>query len=263
MDGTRSYGLGLTRPLLEAGLVVVECEQPARTGRRGRGKSDTIDAHHAALSVLRLAADQLPMPRTDGDRDAQRILLGARHDLTVTKTVGINRLKALRTGGDSGPALSARPVTIGLLTRLARRRGPRGCSGAEQVRQLELRRLAVLVREAEAQLVSNNRQLARIVADLAPGLTQRPGIGPVSAAQSIVSFSHPGRVRDDAAFAALAGTSPLEASSGRTSRHRLNCGGDRQLNKAIHTIASTRVLDDSGPAACRATHGSAAGIGDI
>ena len=77
-----------------------------------------------------------------------------------------------------------------------------------------------------------------------PGLTQRPGIGPVSAAQSIVSFSHPGRVRNDAAFAALAGTSPLEASSGRTSRHRLNRGGDRQLNKAIHTIASTRMRDD-------------------
>ena len=77
--------------------------------------------------------------------------------------------------------------------------------------------------------------------ELAPGLTDRPGIGPVSAAQAIVSFSHPGRCRHDAAFAALAGTSPLQASSGRTIRHRLNRGGDRALNRAIHTIALTRM----------------------
>jgi transposase len=69
----------------------------------------------------------------------------------------------------------------------------------------------------------------------------RPGIGPISAAQVIVSFSHPGRCRNDAAFAALGGISPLEASSGRTVRHRLNRGGDRALNRALHTIALTRM----------------------
>ena len=67
------------------------------------------------------------------------------------------------------------------------------------------------------------------------------GIGPVSAAQAIVSFSHPGRCRNDAAFAALGGASPLPASSGRTVRHRLNRGGDRALNRALHTIATTRM----------------------
>ncbi|MGH3601901.1 MAG: transposase [Pseudonocardiaceae bacterium] len=72
-------------------------------------------------------------------------------------------------------------------------------------------------------------------------MTDRPGVGPVSAAQAIVSFSHPGRCRNDAAFAALAGTNPLPASSGRTVRHRLNRGGDRALNRAIHTIALTRM----------------------
>ena len=79
--------------------------------------------------------------------------------------------------------------------------------------------------------------------DIAPGLTDRPGIGPVTAAQAIVSFSHPGRCRNDAAFAALAGTCPLPASSGRTVRHRLNRGGDRALNRAIHTIATVRMRD--------------------
>ena len=79
--------------------------------------------------------------------------------------------------------------------------------------------------------------------DLAPGLTQRPGIGPVTAAQAIVAFSHPGRCRNDAAFASLAGTCPIPAGSGRTVRHRLNRGGDRALNRAIHTIATVRMRD--------------------
>jgi transposase len=97
------------------------------------------------------------------------------------------------------------------------------------------------LREASHTLKVNRAQLQAIVNDLAPGLTNQRGIGPVSAAQAIVSFSHPGRCRNDAAFAALAGTNPLPASSGRTIRHRLNRGGDRALNRAIHTIATSRM----------------------
>ncbi len=84
-------------------------------------------------------------------------------------------------------------------------------------------------------------QILELLHEIAPGLTDRPGVGPVSAAQTVVSFSHPGRVRNDAAFAALAGTSPLAASSGQRTRHRLNRGGDRALNRAVHTIALTRM----------------------
>jgi len=112
------------------------------------------------------------------------------------------------------------------------------------VRHAEIRRLAVALRCAARALKANRDQLATIIDDLAPGLTDQPGIGPVSAAQAIVSFSHPGRCRNDAAFAKLAGTSPLEASSGQTTRHRLNRRGDRALNKAIHTIARTRMRSD-------------------
>ena len=100
------------------------------------------------------------------------------------------------------------------------------------------------LRQAARALKTNRTELAAIVNDLVPGLTTRPGIGPVSAAQTIVSFSHPGRCRNDAAFAKLAGTSPIEASSGQTTRHRLNRGEDRALNKAIHTIAKTRMRSD-------------------
>jgi transposase len=117
---------------------------------------------------------------------------------------------------------------------------------AQVVRQGEIRRLGVAIGEARLALAVNRRERAAIVTDLVPGLTGRTGIGPVSAAQVIVSFSHTGRCRSDAAFAKLAGTSPVEVSSGQTDRHRLNRGGDRALNKAVHTIALTRMRDDPG-----------------
>jgi transposase len=96
------------------------------------------------------------------------------------------------------------------LASVARRRLPADASRDQAVRHAEIRRLAVALRSAARALKANRDQLATIIDDLAPGLTDRPGIGPVSAAQAIVSFSHPGRCRNDAAFAKLAGTSPLE-----------------------------------------------------
>lgn len=242
IEGTRSYGVGLARAVAAAGLLVIECEQPNRKQRRGKGKSDPIDAHLAVLSALQLDADRLPSPRADGDREALRILLSARHDLTTGHTAQTNRLKALLLSGEDRDRQVARgSLTDTVLTGLARRRLPAGASREHAVRQAEIRRLALALREAAQQLKANRTQLHTIVEDVAPGLTDRHGIGPVSAAQAIVSFSHPGRCRSNAAFAALAGTNPLEASSGQTVRHRLNRGGDRALNRAIHTIAVTRM----------------------
>ena len=109
------------------------------------------------------------------------------------------------------------------------------------MRHGEIRRLVHAVRAGRHTLAANRAQLQTIVDEMAPGLTRRRGVGAVTAAQAIVSFSHPGRCRSDAAFAALSGTSPLQASSGKTVRHRLNRGGDRALNCAIHTIAVTRM----------------------
>jgi transposase len=242
IEGTRSYGAGLARAVAAAGVVVIECEQPHRKHRRGKGKSDPIDAHLAVLTALRLDADRLPTPRADGDREALRILLSARQELTTTSTGQTNRLRALLlSGGDADRQTARGTLSETTLASLARRRSPREASRAQAVRHAEIRRLAVALREAARALKDNRKQLQTIADDLAPGLTDHPGIGPVSAAQVIVSFSHPGRCRNDAAFAALAGTSPLQASSGRTVRHRLNRGGDRALNRAIHTIALTRM----------------------
>ena len=243
IEGTRSYGIGLARAAAAAGLRRARVRTtPPQGPPRASGKSDPIDAHLAVLAALRLDADRLPTPRADGDREALRILLGARQELTTTSTAQTNRLRALLLGGDDTDRELARgALTDTRLAGLARRRPPREASREQAVRHAEIRRLALALREAARALKANRAQLQTIVNDLVPGLTERRGIGPVSAAQAIVSFSHPGRCRNDAAFAALGGASPLPASSGRTVRHRLNRGGDRALNRALHTIAATRM----------------------
>jgi transposase len=242
MEGTRSYGVGLARALSEVGVMVLECEQPNRKQRRAKGKSDPIDAHLAVLAALRLDAGHLPAVRADGDREALRILLGARQDIVTASTAQTNRLRALLLSGQDAERQSARgALTDAALAALARRRLPSDATREHTIRHEEIRRLALALREAERQLRQNRKQLQTIVDDIAPGLTGRYGVGPVSGAQSVVSFSHPGRCRNEGAFAALAGTNPLPASSGRTVRHRLNRSGDRALNRAIHTIALTRM----------------------
>ena len=242
IEGTRSYGIGLARAVAAAGMTVIECEQPHRKARRGRGKSDPIDAHLAVLTALRTDPDRLPAPRADGDREALRILLGARDELSTTSTAQTNRLRALLLAGDDQDRDRARGrLTATVLAALARRRPPRDATRDQGVRQAEIRRLALALREARRALAANHTQLQTILDELAPGLTDQTGLGPVTAAQAVVSFSHPGRCRTEAAFAALAGTNPLPASSGNTVRHRLNRGGDRALNRALHTIALTRM----------------------
>src|SRR5450631_3805621 len=142
LEGTRSYGIGLARAVAAAGLIVVEVQAPRRADRRHRGKSDPSDAHLAGLQVLRMPAGELPAPRADGDREALRILLSARRELTMARTRQINRLRALLPGGDD----TDRDLSRGTLTgyhravRAARRgpapreRDPRRCrrAGREQ-----------------------------------------------------------------------------------------------------------------------------------
>ena len=190
IEGTRSYGIGLARAVTAAGLVVIECEQPHRKARRGRGKSDPIDAHLAVLTALRLDADRLPTPRADGDREALRILLGARHDLTTTSTAQTNRLRALLLAGDDPTADLARAaLTDTTLAALARRRQPprrRPRPGHPPRRDPPPRPWPCARPPA---LNANRAHLQTIVDDLAPGLTDRRGIGPVTAAQALVVAS--------------------------------------------------------------------------
>jgi len=241
LEGTRSYGIGLCRALQAAGLEVVEVERPKRSQRR-KGKSDPIDAHLAAMAVLRMPVDRKVLPRSDGDREALRILLGARRDMTTQKTRQTNRLRALLlTGDDADRALSKGAMSDARLDKISGRPAGPGETVEQLVRRVEATRLATSIRATELALRANKKELTKLVEKIAPHLLEKVGVGPVSAAQMIVSFSHVGRCRNEAAFAALAGVSPLPASSGRTHRHRLNRGGDRQLNRAMHDVAKSRV----------------------
>lgn len=241
LEGTRSYGIGLSRALQQAGMKVVEVERPKRAQRHGRGKSDPIDAHLAAVQVLGMDLDRLPVPRADGDREALRILLVGRRELSDTQTRCRNQLKALlHTGDELERSLSSGKLTQARLNTIIRRRGHTGETRVQTIRREEARRLAQTVRDIARELTANHKQLREIVESIAADLLTKRGIGPVSAAQAIISWSHHGRCRNEAAFAKLAGTTPIPASSGKIVRHRLNRGGDRQLNSALHTVAMTR-----------------------
>ena len=153
IEGSRSYGIGLARALAAAGLLVLECEQPARKQRRGKGKSDPIDAHLAVLAALRLDAGKLPVPRSDGDREALRILLVARQEITVARTAQIGRLRALLLAGDDIDRRAARKALT--QTALAALAGRELCAGAcheQAVRHGEIRRLALALSQARQQL---------------------------------------------------------------------------------------------------------------
>jgi transposase len=113
---------------------------------------------------------------------------------------------------------------------------------AEQVLRAEMRRLATHIGAWDKELRASKDRLRQLVAQVMPVLLEQPGVGPMSAAQLLVSWSHPGRCRSEAAFAALAGVSPLQASSGKITRHRLNRFGDRELNRALHVIVNWRML---------------------
>ncbi len=241
LEGTRSYGVGLARVLTAAGIRVVEAQQPKRVDRRRRGKSDPIDANLAALHALRTDTDLLSSPRSDGIREALRILVTARQGMVTNQTAQNNRLRALLlTGGDAERDLSRGSLPDTRLKTISRRRGHESDNIDQVIRRQECRRLALAVIASRAELARNKEQLAQLVAQMAPRLQDMNGVGPVSAAQVIISWSHPGRCRNEAAFAALAGVSPIPASSGQTTRYRLNRGGDRALNRALHDITITR-----------------------
>lgn len=241
LEGTRSYGIGLSRAFQAAGLAVVEIERPKREQRRGKGKSDPIDARLACLSLLRMNVAALPQPRADGAREALRILLNSREEQTQTQTRQSNQLHALLlTGDDTDRALGKGRFTLGRLQHLIDRPLPASADVEELTRHTEAIRLAQAILLAHRALTENYNTLRQLVKTVQASLLDKRGVGPVSAAQALVTFSHHGRFSKEAAFAMVNGSAPLPASSGHTRRHRLNRGGDRAMNRALHTIVMTR-----------------------
>jgi transposase len=240
VEGSGSYGAQLTEHLLDAGLLVAEA--PAMPTAGTRGKDDVIDSARIARAVLALDPDRLCWPRTGGTRTAIRVLVSARDQMTTERTRTINALTALVRSIDLGVD-ARKPLTTAEIAAISSWRA-RSEDQATAACRREAIRLASRIRALDRDLTANKTELQRFTAAEAPELLELTGVGPVVAGTILMSWSHPGRVRSEAAFAALAGTSPIPASSGNTIRYRLNRGGDRQLNRALTTIVLVRMRRD-------------------
>jgi transposase len=239
LEGTGSFAAGLAAMLAEAGEDVVEVSGEKRT--RG-AKSDRIDAIRAARTAL--AREHQATPRARGLREALRQILVTRQGILVSRTKAINELKSVIVIAPEHLRAGLRGVALDKqLRRIAELDSPPAATIEHRVTVLTLRSIAERVQFLLAQTAELDRELCGLVHahPAGPALLAEPGVGPVVAAQLLVSWSHRGRVRSEAAFASLAGVAPLEVSSGQRSRHRLNRGGDRDLNRALHTIAITRL----------------------
>ena len=241
IEGTRHYGLGLARHLAAAGEQAAEIDSTPHVGKRRAGKSDPIDAVRAARELL--ARPRPGQMRADGDREALRLLM-------------IDRDNAVQSGKTARTVLTSVIVTAPAqlreeLRHLPAERRARACAaltcprGADQLTRVVHQTLIRLGQRAAALAeVADDleAQIAAIVEGMAPGLVAAEfGLGALSAAQILLSWSHAGRIASEQAFAMLSGTAPVPVSSGRTDRHRLNRLGDRQLNRALHVIAVSRM----------------------
>jgi transposase len=246
VEGTGAYGAGLARHLRAAGQTVIEVDRPDRKTRRQRGKSDPIDAYAAAAAVLSGAAAGTPKTR-DGRVEAIRTLRVARRSAIKGRTQAINQLKALvLTGPAELRQALAGQSTRQLLATCRRLRVTERLTEATDpitaATKLTLRRLARRIAALNEEIDELDADLRPLVTATAPRLMAVYGVGTEVAAQLLVTAGdNPDRLRSEAAFAQLCGTAPLPASSGRTTRHRLNRGGDRHANNALHTIALVRL----------------------
>lgn len=239
LEGSGSYGAGLARFLAARGERVLEVERPRRSGRSDRLKTDALDALRAARAAL--SGEAQARPRAAGEREALRVLLATREAAVAVRRAGLCQLRALVVTAPEPLRQRLRPLgKRGLVGACLRLRVDRRQSPERAATALALRSCAGRVAAASAEADELERELARLVASLAPWLQELPGIGTISAAQLLVAWSHRGRLRSEAAFARLAGVAPVPASSGQVVRQRLDRGGDRRLNRALHTIVVAR-----------------------
>lgn len=245
VEGTGTYGAGLARYLAGRGVAVVEVNRPNRQVRRLRGKSDTVDAEAAARAALNGEASALPKS-SDGAVEAIRSLRVARRSALKARTQAANQIQDLLvTAPDElrerfSGATSAEIVAVAARFRFAAEMAP--AAGTK----LALRSLARRYEALSAEIVDLDTVLAELVTEAAPnGLLECFGVGiDVAGALLVAAGDNPDRVSDEAAFAALCGASPVDASSGKQRRHRLNRGGDRQANGALWRIVMVRMSLD-------------------
>jgi transposase len=245
IEGTSSYGAGLFRYLKAAGVSVVEVERPKRRHLRRKGKSDPIDAEAAARAVL--AGEALGEPKSgDGRVEMIRTLRSARQSAVKASTQAANQLKALLVTAPEELRHRLRKLpTKELVATCARFRPGDDPDNIETATRFALRSVARRHETLSEEISELDAQLDRLVAEVAPGLISLPAIGTHHAATLlVVAGDNPERLRSEASFASLCGVSPVEASSGKVVRHRLNRGGNRDANRALHLICVVRMGSD-------------------
>ncbi len=240
IEGCGSYGAGLCRYLAGAGEHVVEAGLPTPGVRP---KSDALDAVRAARSVI--AHGQAAVPRAGGPREVLRVLMLVRDGAIDIRRAGLCQLRALIVSAPDGLREPLRGLTRqALLRRCAALRPGAHADPVMSASALAMRALARRVLDVSAEARELERAIHEQVTQIAPALLGELGVGPINAARLVLSWSHPGRIRSEAAFAQLGGVAPIPASSGQVVRHRLNRGGDRQLNYALHAIILVRKRAD-------------------
>ena len=245
IEGAASFGRGLTVALSKVNEWVIEFDWARTKPTKDGAKSDDLDAIQAAREIL--GRDKINTPRThDGPREAVRVHTVTRAGAVRARTAAINELKALVVTAPDGLRSELRSLTTrGLVKKCAGFRNSRSRPIAQQCTQLTMRALAHRIVNLNNEIADHDRAIKTLIKEVAPKLLAQRGVGHVTAAMIYIAWSHHGRCRNESAFARLAGTAPIPATSGQNqNRHRLNHGGDRQLNNALYIIAMTRLRCD-------------------
>jgi transposase len=246
VEGTGSYGAGLLRHLQAAGIEILEVARPDRSDRRHRGKDDTIDAENAAHAALAGRRVVTPKSRT-GMVESLRVLRIARTSAVKSRRLALQLLRAQIISAPEELRDQLRNLTRMQLIRTiaAWRPDTEAFRDPVAATRIALKSLARRFLELHDEIADLDDLIEPLVKALAPSLLERVGFGLENTAQLLVTCGdNPERVTSEARFAKLCGVAPLPASSGMVTRHRLNRGGDRQANSALHLAVVTRIRVD-------------------
>ncbi|MEI4274238.1 IS110 family transposase [Klenkia sp. LSe6-5] len=246
VEGTGAYGAGLARHLTAAGVQVIEVDRPDRKTRRFAGKSDPIDAEAAARAVLAGRAGGTPKTRT-GSVEAIRVLRVARTSAVTDRAHVMTRIKSLLVTAPADLRATLAGLTDTQLIRTCAGLRPDRTRAADPTHatKIALRSLARRHTDLTVEIGELDAVLDDLVAAINPALIAAFGVGTDVAGQLLVTAGdNPARLHSEAAFAALCGVAPVPASSGKTTRHRLNRGGDRQANSALYRVVLVRLRYD-------------------
>jgi transposase len=244
VEGTGAYGAGLARYLAGQDVAVVEVNRPDRQARRRRGKSDTTDAEAAARAALNGEASGQPKSG-DGPIEAMRVLRVARRSAMKARTQAALQIRDLVITAPDGVRAQLAGLDTAARVEVCARLRPGEVSGPAEATRKTLRCLARRRQSLTAEIGELDHAIGQLCAQANPALLATRGIGPdVASALLVAAGDNPGRLRTEASFAALCGSSPVEASSGTITRHRLNQGGNREASNALWRIAMVRLTCD-------------------